>query len=96
MFDRLVDAATLAAHLGDPGWRVIDCRHDLKNTDYGVQAYAKGHIPGALHFHLDRDMSGPPTGKNGRHPLPTLEDFAARLGAMGHKHNDIVAVPTCT
>ena len=83
MFERLVDTATLAAHLGDPGWRVIDCRHDLKNTEYGAQAYAKGHIPGAVHLHLDRDMSGTLTGKNGRHPLPTPEDFAARLGACG-------------
>lgn len=83
MFDRLVDAATLADHLGDPHWRVFDCRHDLKNTEYGAQAYAKGHIPGALFLHLDRDMSGPLTGKNGRHPLPAMDEFAARMSACG-------------
>ena len=48
----------LAAHLDDPDWRVFDCRHDLQNTEYGAQAYAKGHIPGALFLHLDRDLSG--------------------------------------
>ena len=41
----LVSVEDLAAH---PEWRVFDCRHDLKNTEYGRQAYARGHIPGAL------------------------------------------------
>ena len=25
---------------------IFDCRHDLQNTEYGAQAYVKGHIPG--------------------------------------------------
>jgi thiosulfate/3-mercaptopyruvate sulfurtransferase len=79
----LVSADELIAHIGDPGWRVFDCRHDLQNTEYGAQAYAKGHIPGALFLHLDRDMSGEKTGRNGRHPLPDPEAFAARMGACG-------------
>ena len=28
-----------------------------------------GHLPGALYVHLDRDLSGATTGRNGRHPL---------------------------
>ena len=83
MFGRLVDVATLAERIGDPQWRIFDCRHDLKNTEYGQQAYLKGHIPGALFLHLDRDLSGSLTGKNGRHPLPDLDAFAARMGACG-------------
>jgi thiosulfate/3-mercaptopyruvate sulfurtransferase len=83
MSSTLVSVETLAAHGDDPAWRVFDCRHDLKNTEYGGQAYAKGHIPGALFLHLDRDMSGPLTGGNGRHPLPTIEDFAAKMSACG-------------
>lgn len=83
MFDKLVDVDTLAAHLADPAWRVFDCRFDLKNTEYGRQAYAKGHIPGALYLHLDADISGPTTGRNGRHPLPAMDDFVAKMGACG-------------
>lgn len=83
MSSTLVSVDTLAAHVDDPAWRVFDCRHDLKNTGYGAQAYAKGHIPGALFLHLDRDLSGPMTGRNGRHPLPAIEDFAAKMGACG-------------
>ncbi len=83
MFDRLVSVEVLAEHLDDPSWRVFDCRHDLQNVEYGAQAYAKGHIPGALFLHLDRDLSGAKTGSNGRHPLPDIATFAARLGECG-------------
>lgn len=83
MFDKLIDAETLARHLADPRWRVFDCRHDLANPGYGEQAYAKGHIPGAFFLHCDRNLSGPLTGKNGRHPLPDPEVFAAKLRACG-------------
>jgi len=76
----LVSADLLAAH---PEWRVFDCRHDLKNTGYGRDAYARGHIPGALFLHLDDDLSGPADGRNGRHPLPAVEAFARRMSACG-------------
>ena len=76
----LVSAAELAAH---PEWRVFDCRHDLKNTEYGRQAYARGHIPGALFMHLDSDLSGAKGGGNGRHPLPALDALARRLSDCG-------------
>jgi thiosulfate/3-mercaptopyruvate sulfurtransferase len=32
---------------------------------------------------LDRDLAGAPTPRGGRHPLPTPEQFAERLGALG-------------
>jgi thiosulfate/3-mercaptopyruvate sulfurtransferase len=70
----------LAAH---PEWRVFDCRHDLKNTGYGRQAYARGHIPGALFLHLDEDLSGAKDGSNGRHPLPEIPAFARRMAQCG-------------
>lgn len=76
----LVTADDLAAH---PEWRVFDCRHDLKNTEYGRTAYARGHIPGALFLHLDDDLSGAKDGRNGRHPLPDVADFARRMSACG-------------
>lgn len=83
MATTLVSVEELAAHLHDPQWIVFDCRHDLANTEYGVQAWAKGHIPGAFFLHCDRDLSGPMTGKNGRHPLPDIAIFARRMGEFG-------------
>jgi len=76
----LVTATELAGH---PEWRIFDCRHDLSNTNAGLEAYSVGHIPGALHLHLDHDLSAPMTGRNGRHPLPDRESFAARMAGLG-------------
>ncbi|MFA5914982.1 MAG: sulfurtransferase [Burkholderiales bacterium] len=79
----LVSTAELAAHLDDPAWVVFDCRHDLAKPDSGAQDYAASHIPGARFLHLDRDLSAPATGKNGRHPLPDPQAFMRTLGAAG-------------
>lgn len=79
----LVSTAELAAHLADPAWLVFDCRHDLAKPESGAQEYASAHIPGARFMHLDRDLSAPATGKNGRHPLPDPQAFARILAAAG-------------
>ena len=79
----LVDDADLAAHVDDPGWRVFDCRHLLTDPEAGSRAYAAGHLPGAFFLHLDRDLSGPTNGCNGRHPLPDPLHLAATLELVG-------------
>lgn len=76
----LITAEELQAN---PSWRVFDCRHSLANPDYGIQAYTLEHIPGAQFLHLDKDLSGPCSGKNGRHPLPDIEAFATRMSDCG-------------
>lgn len=75
---------------GHSEWRVFDCRHDLAKPGLGAEQYREGHIAGALFAHLDRDLSAPKTGKNGRHPLPDPEKFMAWLGALGLKASDTV------
>ena len=82
-YTTLIDAATLAAHLDDPDWVVLDCRFELANTAWGEAQYAESHLPGAAYAHLDRDLSSPLTGTNGRHPLPDPATLAARLGQWG-------------
>ena len=82
-YSTLVDVATLAAHLDDPDWLVVDVRHQLADTAYGERVYAEGHVAGAVFLHCDRDLSGPMNGSNGRHPLPAPEALAIRLGAIG-------------
>jgi thiosulfate/3-mercaptopyruvate sulfurtransferase len=83
----LVSTEELAAH---PEWRAFDCRHDLANPDLGEQQYREGHVPGALFAHLDRDLSGPKTGDNGRHPLPEPKAFVSWLGKQGLQPTDQV------
>lgn len=83
----LVSTEALSRH---PEWRVFDCRHDLMKPEAGEQLYRDAHIPGALFAHLDRDLSAPKTGNNGRHPLPDPQKFIAWLGAQGLKASDSV------
>ena len=77
----LVTPEQLAARLDS--WVVIDCRFSLADTGYGRRVYAEGHIPGACYAHLDDDLSSPRTATTGRHPLPDLAAFCAKLGAWG-------------
>ena len=87
-FNTLVSTAELAAHLGS--WRVFDCRHDLAKPELGGEQYREAHIPGALFASLDRDLSAPKTGSNGRHPLPDAKAFGAWLGRQGLRRGDQV------
>lgn len=82
-YTTLVSASVVADHLGDAKWAIVDCRFDLQNPAAGEQQYREGHIPGAVYAHLDRDLAGPKTGTNGRHPLPSSEQLAATLGSWG-------------
>ena len=82
-YTTLVDVATLAAHLGDSDWLVVDVRHQLADTGYGERVYGEAHIPGAVFLHCDRDLSGPMDGSNGRHPLPDPGWLTARFGEIG-------------
>jgi thiosulfate/3-mercaptopyruvate sulfurtransferase len=64
----LVDTDWLAAHLTDPGLRLVDAR--WRGDESGRELYRQGHIPGAVHldWHLDlnttingvRDLILPP------------------------------------
>lgn len=62
---------------------LLDCSFDLADPAAGERAYAQGHLPGARYVHLDRDLSGPKTGSNGRHPLPSRDACAAWMATMG-------------
>ena len=91
--DTLVDTLTLARHLNDPAWAVIDCRFSLADAEAGAREYARSRIPGARHVDLERDLSAPvQRGVTGRHPLPDREALAARLVALGiEREQQIVA-----
>jgi len=66
-----------------PGAFIVDCSHDLADPQAGARDYAAAHIPGAIFLHLDRELSAPTTGRNGRHPLPDPDAFAALLARLG-------------
>jgi thiosulfate/3-mercaptopyruvate sulfurtransferase len=74
MYTTLISAADLAARTDDPNLVIVDCRHDLMNPAAGREAYAAGHIPGALFADMEHELSGEKRGADGafrgRHPLP--------------------------
>ena len=82
-FTTLISPETLAQHLDDPTWVIVDCRFTLADTEAGRRAYRQTHIPGAVYAHLDEDLSGPPVTDHGRHPLPTPEALRALFGRLG-------------
>lgn len=84
----LVSTAELASHLRE--WRVFDCRHDLVKPELGAEQYRQAHIPGALFASLDRDLSAPKSGRNGRHPLPGIDAFGKWIEKSGLKPGDQV------
>ena len=91
-FSTLIACSQLADHLNDPQWVIVDCRHQLSDVGYGEREYAKGHLPGAVFMHLDRDLSAAMTGRNGRHPLPDPRQLAEKLGSAGISRTTQVVV----
>ncbi|MDE2593611.1 MAG: sulfurtransferase [Burkholderiales bacterium] len=84
----LIRASELANRIkqapqGEPLVVVVDCRFNLADAQAGEAAWRQGHIPGAHYAHLDRDLSGPKTGSNGRHPLPDAQAFEQTLQRWG-------------
>lgn len=82
MYTTLISASDLAALPADTTV-VLDCRFQLGDPAYGERAYLAGHLPGAHYLHLDTDLSGSKSGRNGRHPLPDSHLLAQKLGLLG-------------
>lgn len=75
-----IDPILSASQIPAPGDGVVilDCRPD-------EAAYRAGHVPGALHAQLERDLSAPAPApaRGGRHPLPEPREFAVTLARWG-------------
>lgn len=76
---RLLDARATASAAP----RLLDARFSLADPQSGAQAYAQGHLPGALQADLNRDLADMHVVGRGRHPLPDSDAFAATLGRWG-------------
>jgi thiosulfate/3-mercaptopyruvate sulfurtransferase len=97
MHATLISAADLAAHIDDPHWVVVDCRHDLMNLAAGRAAYNAGHLPGALFADMESQLSGAKYDEHGvfrgRHPLPEQKALLDTLRNWGiNNDSQVVAV----
>lgn len=77
----VVDREWLLKNLQDT--RIVDCRFMLGQPDYGIGEYQNGHIPGAVFFDLEKDLSGPAGTRGGRHPLPDMDELITKLEEKG-------------
>jgi thiosulfate/3-mercaptopyruvate sulfurtransferase len=84
----LVDAAWLDRNLGDPDLVVADVR--WRPDGSSEQAFAEGHILGAVLVDVDRDLAARAYDGPGRHPLPRPGIFAERMSALGIHDGDTV------
>lgn len=90
--DTIVSVAWVAEHLHDPNVAVVDCRFVLGSPDKGREEYEAGHIPGAVYFDLEKDLSAPKAAHGGRHPWPKAEEIAEKLGQAGISNNTTIIV----
>lgn len=90
----LISAQDLAAHIDDPDWVLVDCRHDLMNPAAGREGFAIGHLPGAVFGDIETQLSGAKHGPDGvfrgRHPLPEKEALIETLRGWGVNDNSQV------
>jgi thiosulfate/3-mercaptopyruvate sulfurtransferase len=90
MSQPFVSTSWLQENLNDPNLVVVDGSWYLPNQNRDPQAeYLAGHIPGAVRFDIDavKDKSS-----SLPHMLPSPEEFAEAVGAMGISQDMIIVV----
>lgn len=73
----------------EPAPVLVDVRWYLDGRS-GADAYAAGHLPGAVFLDLERWLSEPGGRGGGRHPLPSPETFTEGLAHAGIGDEDHV------
>ena len=90
MSSAFVTPARLQEHLDDPNVVIVDGSWYLPTQKRDAEAdYLAGHIPGAVRFDIDAVRD---TASSLPHMLPSAEEFARRVGALGIGDNSIIVV----
>jgi len=84
--ERLINGSNLSR------LKIIDCRFSLTDPGWGENEYKKGHIPGALYAHLEKDLSGEVQKHGGRHPLPDDDAYEQMIRSFGIDKESIVVI----
>ncbi|MEH7010385.1 sulfurtransferase [Neobacillus niacini] len=86
----IIDKEWLLKKLHEQNVRIVDCSFSLADPKKGRQGYDQNHIPGAIYFDLEKDLSGEVGEHGGRHPLPNIEEFIYKLETAGIDENTTV------
>lgn len=90
MLNPLVSTDWLAAHLHDPDLVLVDASWHMPAAGRrGHAEYLESHLPGAVFFGIDEIADKTTTLP---HMLPTPEEFARAVGAMGIAETDTIVV----
>lgn len=86
MYSSLINASELEQLIAENSKLLLfDCSYDLKNPNAGRENWVKQRIADAAFLHIDEDLSGEIiSGKTGRHPLPSQEDFLKAVKDRGY------------
>ncbi|MGE8204263.1 sulfurtransferase [Heyndrickxia sp. NPDC080065] len=79
----IVEIDWLRENLYQDNIRIVDCRFSLSDPHLGVKEYKENHIPGAVYFDLEKDLSSSPEKHGGRHPLPKIDQIKEKLENAG-------------
>jgi thiosulfate/3-mercaptopyruvate sulfurtransferase len=88
----LVDKEWVMEQLTNDEFVVVDCHFQLGNPPFGKEHFLNEHIPGAIFFDLEKDLSGKVQSHGGRHPLPELNIFQEKLEESGISPENTVVV----
>lgn len=65
---------------------IIDVRTG-NEEETARRIFQKEHLKGAFFMDVDEDLSSKPTETSGKHPLPKLKDFKAKLESFGARND---------
>jgi len=88
-FGPLVSTQWLADHLGDHDVKIIDGSWRMPGQGAAIENYNAQHIPGAVFFDIDAIAD---TNTHLPHMLPSPEEFAHAVGALGVSTDDRIMV----
>lgn len=83
VYKTIISADILKSNIDNSNFIIFDCRCDVKDNTYGVQAYNEGHIRNSIFVDIDSDLASEKTTNSGRHPLPDIDALSEKLSQWG-------------
>ena len=86
-YKTIISADNLMKNINNKDFIIFDCRCDISDSSYGVNAYNEGHIENAIFVDVDHDLASEKTANSGRHPLPDPQLLSEKLSQWGMTNN---------
>jgi len=86
-YKTIISADNLMKNLNNEDFIIFDCRCDISDSSYGIDAYNEGHIENAIFVDIDHDLASEKTASSGRHPLPDPQLLSEKLSQWGMTNN---------